>query len=145
MRRVFIDTNIPMYAAGTPHPLREPARRVILAIANDEIDAWMDAEVFQEILYRYIHIGKRAVGFQIFDHFYELMRERILPVDAEDLMRSRKFAERYPHLSPRDLIHLAVMVRHHLLEIVTTDKGFDQVQEVRRVDPSRLPDCLGKI
>lgn len=32
MTRVFIDVNIPMYAGGTLHALREPARRVIRAI-----------------------------------------------------------------------------------------------------------------
>ncbi|MDR5695919.1 MAG: type II toxin-antitoxin system VapC family toxin [Armatimonadota bacterium] len=69
MSPVFIDTNIPMYAAGTPHPLREPARRVILAIANGQLDAVTDSEVFQEILYRYLHIGEREKGLSVFDNF----------------------------------------------------------------------------
>ena len=59
MNRVFIDVNIPMYAAGTPHPLREPSQRVIMAIAIGRLDAVTDAEVLQEILYRYLHIGER--------------------------------------------------------------------------------------
>lgn len=32
MIRVFIDTNIPMYAGGTGHPLRVPSQEVIRAI-----------------------------------------------------------------------------------------------------------------
>ncbi|RMF84316.1 MAG: VapC toxin family PIN domain ribonuclease, partial [Nitrospinota bacterium] len=43
MSPVFIDTNIPMYAAGTSHPLREPSQRVIRAIANGQLDAVTDA------------------------------------------------------------------------------------------------------
>jgi len=27
--RVFVDSNIPMYVAGRPHPNREPARRFL--------------------------------------------------------------------------------------------------------------------
>jgi hypothetical protein len=45
MSRVFIAVNIPMCAGGTMHPLREPAQRVILAIAGAELDAVTDAEV----------------------------------------------------------------------------------------------------
>jgi predicted nucleic acid-binding protein len=58
MSRVFIDTNVdtnvPMYAAGKSHHLKEPCQRVILAIAKGELNAVTDTEVFQEILYRYL-------------------------------------------------------------------------------------------
>ena len=37
--------------------------------------------------------------------------------------------------SLRDLIHLGVMLRHQIQEIVTADTGFDVVEEVRRIDP----------
>lgn len=81
MSRLFIDVNIPMYAAGTTHPLREPSQRVIKAIAAGQLDALTDAEVFQEILYRYLHIGERGKGFRVFDLFYRIMLDRILPID----------------------------------------------------------------
>lgn len=135
MSRIFIDVNIPMYAAGTPHPLREPCRRVILAVAGGSLDAVTDAEVLQEILYRYLHIGEREKGFRVFDNFHRIMTGRILPIEEADIYQVRRFAERYPALSPRDLIHLAIAVRHQLPEILTTDTGFDSVAEVRRLDP----------
>lgn len=135
MTRVFIDANIPMYAAGAAHPLREPARHVVRAIAREEIDAWTDVEVLQEILYRYFHLRERDKGLEIFDHFHQLMAGRILPVEEEDVVRARQLAERYPQLGPRDLIHLAVMIRHGLARIVTADADFDGLEEVRRVGP----------
>jgi len=134
--QVFIDVNIPMYAAGTPHPLREPSQRVIIAISTGGLDAVTDAEVFQEILYRYLHIGEREKGFRVFDHFHRVMLGRILPIEDTDVQQARELAEQYPALSPRDLIHLAVMLRHEIQEIITTDSGFDSVKEVRRIDPS---------
>ena len=86
MTPVFIDTNIPMYAAGAAHPLRAPAQRVIRAIAIGRLDAVTDAEVFQEILYRYIHIGHRTKGLAIFDQFHRIMLGRILPVEMTDVL-----------------------------------------------------------
>lgn len=139
MSRVFIDTNIPMYAAGAAHPLVEPARRVMAAVASGRIDAVTDAEVFQEILYRYLHIVQREKGFKIFDHFFRIMLGRILPIEDQDVRQARELAERYPPLGPRAPVHLAVMVRHQIEEIVTADAAFDAVAEVRRVDPFTFP------
>lgn len=135
MNPVFIDVNIPMYAAGAAHALREPSQRVIQAIADGQLDAVTDAEVFQEILYRYLHVSEREKGFKIFDHFYRIMRGHILPIEDSDVQQARELSEQYPALSPRDLIHLGVMLRHELTEIITTDTGFDDIEGVRRIDP----------
>lgn len=136
MSQVFIDTNIPMYAAGSPHPLREPAQRVIRAVVSGALDAVTDAEVFQEILYRYWHIGESKKGFQVFDHFYAVMQGRILPIQDVDVQAARELADRHPGLSPRDLIHLGVMTRNGIAEIITADEGYEGVLEVRRIAPA---------
>lgn len=133
MTRLFIDTNIPLYAAGMPHALREPAQRVITAIASSKIDAVTDTEVFQEILYRYVRVGERAKGFLVFDSFYRIMLGRILPVDDADTVQARQLLERYSSLSPRDAIHAAIALRHDAGDILTADRGFDPVDGLRRV------------
>lgn len=121
-----------MYASGRSHPLQEPAQRAITALATGDLDGVTDAEVFQEILYRYFHIGERERGIRLFDDFYRIMLGRILPVEGADVYSARTLCQRYAHLSPRDLIHLAVAVRHQVPEILTADRGFDSVTEVRR-------------
>ena len=136
MTLAFIDTNIPMYAAGTPHGLREPSQWVITGIVSGQIDAVTDVEVFQEILYRYFRVREREKGFSVFDSFRRIMLGRILPVEDVDIFRARQLADRYPALSPRDLIHAAVALHHHALDIITADRGFDSVDGLRRLDPS---------
>jgi uncharacterized protein len=86
------------------------------------------------LLYRYLHINQREKGFLIFDAFYELMRGRVLPVADRDLQRARQLAEQYRSLSPRDLLHVAVMLNHGLTEILTADAGFEEVQGLHRLD-----------
>ncbi len=136
MSRVFIDANIPMYAAGTPHPLKAPCQAVMMAAAAGRIDAVTDAEVLQEILYRYLRIGRREAGFRVFDNFRRLMLGRIFPIDHHDMQAARELAETATHLSPRDLVHLAVMRRRGVAEIVTTDVGFDGAPGITRIDPA---------
>lgn len=94
--------------------------------------------MLQEILYRYLHIGEREKGFRVFDRFRRIMLGHILPVEDADVQRARELAEEYTFLSPRDLIHLAVMLRNGIYEILTADQEFDRVQEVRRIDPIRF-------
>src|ERR1700692_916376 len=50
---IFIDSNIPMYVIGRPHPHREGAQRLLerAAVAGERLVT--DAEVLQEILHRY--------------------------------------------------------------------------------------------
>lgn len=133
---VLLDVNVPMYAAGREHPLRAPAQRVILAVASGELEAVTDVEVLQEILYRYLRSGERQQGLAVFDHFQQLMADRILPVTAEDLRRVRSLAVSHPSLSPRDLVHLAVMQGNGLGTIITADRHFDGIDGIRRLDPA---------
>lgn len=132
---VFLDVNVAMYAGGADHPLREPCRRVIRAVAAGELEAVTDAEVFQEILYRYAYLGEPELGFRIFDSLFRLMAGRILPVDEGVMWDTRRLAEKHPALSPRDVIHVAVMLWNEVEEIVSVDPDFDRVPAVRRLDP----------
>lgn len=134
MSPVFIDTNVPMYAAGATHRLRASAQQVIRTVAAGELDAVTDAEVLQEILYRYFFIREREKGFQVFDGFRRVMLGRIFPIADDDVQRARELAETYAVLGPRDLIHLAVMERSGTAEIITADQAFDGIGGIRRID-----------
>lgn len=124
-----------MFAAGKPHPLKEPAQRVILAIVKGKIDAVTDVEVLQEILLRYPQINEREKGLSVFDYFHRIMLDHILPIEDADVWNARELAEHYPTLDGRDLLHLGVMMRHNIKEIISTDSSFDIVGKIHRIDP----------
>jgi predicted nucleic acid-binding protein len=54
-----------------------------------------------------------------------------------------RLVERYPELSARDLIHVATCLEEGITAIVSPDRGFDTVSEIRRVDPSEEAGALG--
>ena len=70
------------------------------------------------------------------------MSGSILLIDAIDIQRARQLAEEYVALSPRDLIHLSVMIRHDLKIIITADKGFDDIEDIHRIDPKDIEQFL---
>lgn len=136
--KVFVDTNIPMYAAGKDHEHKKPCLELLELIADGKLLAFTDAEVFQEILHRFIALKNSEAGFQIFDNFYNLIgMEKILPITAEDVMKTKKLAQQYTRARARDLLHLAVMINHDLRFIVTVDAHFEEFKEVERMDPKK--------
>ncbi len=136
--KVFIDTNIPMYAAGKEHPLKACCLDILRSIAQGNLNAFTNTEVFQEILYRYFNINQRDYGLQIFDSFSCIMDGCVLPIKHEDILLARQLTSKPTHtsLSPRDLIHLAVMHNNGIERIVTTDLGFAKIEGIQVIYPS---------
>ena len=46
--------------------------------------------------------------------------------------------EAYPQLEPRDAIHAAVVLNHGLEAIISADRAFDEITEIKRLDPLEL-------
>lgn len=134
---IFVDTSVLMYAAGTDHPLRDPCVRVMTAIDERRLEAVTSAEVVQEILRRYLAIRRpdiaRALAQSTLDTFAP-----VLPITHALLRRVPDLARRYPDLAARDLVHVATCVHEGIAEIISTDRAFDEVREIRRIAPEEL-------
>lgn len=103
---IFVDTNVFVYAVGRPHPLRDPARRVLLEAAQGSEALVTSCEVLQELLHLYLPVGR----LETLDRAWTLATSRaidIWPIEADDLALARSSITRHPELSARDLLHLA--------------------------------------
>ncbi len=49
---IVVDTTLLVYAVGTEHPLRDPSRKLIDAVAAGRVDATTTIEVIQEFVAR---------------------------------------------------------------------------------------------
>lgn len=134
---IFIDTTVLMYAAGGEHPLREPCRRIVEAIGSKRVDAATSTEVIQEILHRGIAIRRVDASVDLANRTMDLFAP-VLPITHALMRRVPDLVRRYPGLDARDLIHVATCIHEGIPAIVSADRGFDQVAEVRRIDPSEF-------
>lgn len=132
---IFIDTTVPMYAGGETSTFKSACQHVLKQCARGTILGVTDAEVFQEILYRYDNINEKTKGQKIFDHFYNILKGNILPITQNTIKKARNLQEKYKRLNPRDLIHLSVMEEREIKKIITVDKDFDQLDHVKRLTP----------
>ena len=55
---LFLDVNIPMYAAGQPHEYKIPCTWIMEEIVEGHLNVVADAEIIQEVLYRFGAIQK---------------------------------------------------------------------------------------
>ncbi len=134
---IHIDANVFFYSVGRDHPLRNPARRV-LALALEREEFFTDAEVFQELLHRYLALRIWEEMQPLFAGLADLMSGRTEAMLAEDVEHAAQLATTYPALSARDLIHVAVIQRVGATHIVSADTDFDTVDSIERLDPLRV-------
>jgi predicted nucleic acid-binding protein len=131
----FVDTAVLMYAGGAEHPLRAPCRRILDRIADGELDAVTSAEVIQEILHRFIAIRRPEIGVAMAHQALDLFAP-VLPITHGVMRRMPDLVARYSELGARDLLHVAICLHEGIGDIITTDRGFDSVEGLRRIDPA---------
>lgn len=128
---ILIDSNIPMYLVGAAHPHKADAQRLLEQCISERERLVSDAEVLQEILHRYVAIDRRDAIQPAFDALLGVVDE-IFAVDAAVVERAKAIVLGRRPLSARDAVHVAVMERHGIAEIMTFDAGFDGYPGIAR-------------
>jgi uncharacterized protein len=129
---ILIDSNIPMYLVGGPHPHKSDTQRWLEKLASDRQRLVTDAEVLQEILHRYVAINRREAIQPAFSALLRIVDE-VLPVDRVIAERAKEIVIGYRQFSARDAVHLAVMEHHGIEQILTFDAGFDGFPGITRL------------
>ena len=129
---ILIDSNVPMYLVGAAHPHKSDAQRLLERLALDNRRLVSDAEVLQEILHRYVAIGRRDAVQPAFEALLAVVDD-VLPVTIETSQQARDLVLGSAQLSAHDAVHVAVMQHYGVEEILSFDRGFDGVPGVRRL------------
>ncbi len=129
---IFVDSNIPMYLVGAPHPHKRDSQQIVERCIADGERLVTDAEVLQEILHRYAAIKRLDAIQPAFEALLGVIDE-VFPVERRDVERAKDILLSAERLSSRDALHLAVMERHKVATILSFDAGFDTAPGVNRL------------
>jgi predicted nucleic acid-binding protein len=129
---ILIDSNVPMYLIGAPHPHKADAQRLLERLISARERLVTDAEVMQEILHRYVAIDRRDAIQPAFDVLANVVDE-VLPVDHAAVERAKDVVMGHRRLAARDALHIAVMEQHGVTRILSFDSGFDGVPGITRL------------
>ena len=133
----LLDANVFVYALGRLHPYQEPCERLLAEAQENQGQYNVNVEVLQEVLHVFWSRRQLQDGLHAFDLMMKIFPEPF-PIERRDSLTARFILQRHPVLSPRDAIHAAVVLNHNLEAIVSADRAFDEVTEIKRLDPLEL-------
>jgi len=128
----FVDSNIPMYLVGAPHPLKADAHRLLEKLISERQRLVTSAAVLQEILHRYVAINRRDAIQPAFDALLRIV-DQVFAVDHAAAERAKEIVMGDPKMSARDALHLAVMESQQVAQICSFDSGFDGFPGITRL------------
>ncbi len=134
---VFLDANVLMYAVGSDEALRTRCQTALRAAVAQRVNLVTSAEVLQEILYRFFSINRPDSARTVYGTATELCSE-ILPVTERHTARALDLLLQHRRLSPRDALHVATMEDRGIRRLLSTDRDFDALEMVDRIDPATL-------
>ena len=121
-----------MYLVGAPHPHKIDAQRLLEKLISGRERLVTDAEVLQEILHRYVAIGRRDAIQPAFDALLGVV-DGVLAVNLQAVERAKQIVLGYGTLSARDAVHLSVMEQNGIQNILSFDAGFDGFPGITRL------------
>lgn len=129
---IFIDSNVPMYIVGAPHPHKTDSQILLERLIASGERLVTDAEVLQEILHRYTAIDKRNAIEPALQLILDVVDD-VFPIEKQDVLRAAEIAQKPSLLSARDAVHVAVIERYSIGSILTFDSDFDRWPGLKRI------------
>ena len=129
---IFVDSNIPMYLTGVAHPHKTESQDLVKRLIAAGRQLVTDAEVFQEILHRYISINQRDTIERAFQALLDVIDD-VFAVEKADVLRAAEIAQNRASFSARDALHIAVREHHGVRSVLSFDADFDRWPGLKRI------------
>jgi predicted nucleic acid-binding protein len=133
---ILLDTTVLVYAKGLEHPLRDPCRELIEAVADRRVEATSTIEVIQEFVHVRARRRDRADAAALGRDYAELLSPLLSPT-IEDLDAGLALFERTQALGTFDAVLAACAARAGASAIVSADLGFADAPGIAHVVPDR--------
>jgi hypothetical protein len=106
----------------------------LLKIALGKVEAYTASVTWDEVVWVLRKVFDLEFSTDEGKKFLSFPNLRLLGVKKSTVFRAQELMEKYG-IRPRDAIHVAVALENKITTIVSYDKDFDDMNEVRRVEP----------
>lgn len=131
---VLLDSATALYATGADVAKRDACRRYIASVTRGRGRAYASVEMIQEFAYHRLRMtrDRRRAAAEAREMRSSLV---LLKFDDEVLDLSIELVQRVPTIRGRDAVHAATALAYGIPVIASTDRGFDGIPGLTRVDP----------
>lgn len=133
---IVVDTTVLVYAVGAQHPLREPCRTLIGAIAAGRLSATTTVEVLQEFAHIRARRRDREDAARLARDYRDVLAP-LLVVGEDDLQEGLRLYTRTDRLGAFDAVLAAAAGRAGAAAIVSADSAFAEAGITRVVPDTR--------
>lgn len=123
-----------MYAKGAEHPLREPCRELIAAVASEQLEATTTAGVIQEFVHVRARRRTRADAAALGRDYVDLLAP-LIEVTADALRRGLALYDGTERLGAFDAVLAATAITSGATALVSADSAFAEVDGIAHVTP----------
>lgn len=131
---IVLDTTVLVYAKGAEHPLRDPCRRIIAAVADRQLQATTTVEAIQEFVHVRARRRGRADAAALGSDYADLLSP-LLAVNDEHLRHGLSLFERSEQLGAFDAVLAAAALSASAEALVSADTAFAAVAALPHVIP----------
>lgn len=131
---IVLDTTVLVYAKGAEHPLRDPCRRLIAAVAEEGLAATTTVEAIQEFVHVRARRRDRADAAALGRDYAELLSP-LLGVEREHLDRGLELFQRLERLGAFDAVLAAAAIDAGATALVSADTAFAAVPALTHLVP----------
>lgn len=133
MTRVYVDSNVFLYAIGTEHRYRTPCRELVRAVGSKGLRGETSVETIQEI----VHHRRRGGDQAATEHGRRAVAlcDAVHPLDTEMALAALELIDRHPGLPTRDAMHAATARAVGIRIMLSADDDFDEIDGLERIDP----------
>lgn len=121
-----------MYPVGASRRHKLDAQRLLESALSAPERLVTDAEVLREIRQRYVAINRREAIQPAFDAILQVVDE-VVPIARADVGHAKDTLLRYSALSAREALHVAIIARHNITQLMSSDRGFDTCPGITRL------------
>ena len=123
-----------MYALGSEHPLREPCRRLVVAIGDGHLAATTTTDVIQEFAHAYSRRRPRTAAAAHARRYLSLLAPLLSATDV-DVEEGLRLFELYDELDAFDAVLASIALANRAEALVSADRAYESVRELHHVAP----------
>lgn len=134
MREIFLDATVLALAVGSPDHRQKACQDILAAVGEGRARVHASTEAVQELVFhrarrgdpQAVALGREATSLCVLHAFDEGVLELALTLMEAGSVRGR------------DAVHAATAIRAGFTGIVSTDRDFEDVPGLRRIEPDSL-------
>jgi len=127
---VYLDSNILIFAFVNKDEKGEKARALFDKIVRGQLEAVTSNLTFDEVFHKVNKLVGREKALSSTQSALGIRNLRFLDVDGTVVRKAHELLSKYP-LHPRDAIHVATAIIWGASSIITDDKDFSEVKEIK--------------